>query len=103
MHHENEEGYFGKHILQENVVWESNLIPDIASVNYLAGHQERTKFELLELLPVFFDDLNVYGPLRNAQTASVRGRVSCTPGEEGSRSLERGGRVQKRRDRPHRR
>lgn len=88
MHYGNEEGYFGKHILQENVVWESNFIPDIVSVNYLAGHQVRTKLELLERLPVFLDDFYVYGPLRSAQTASVRGRVSCNPGEEGSRSLE---------------
>jgi len=63
MHHGREEGYFGKHILQENVVWESNLIPDIAGVNYLAGHQGRTKLELLEGLPVFVDDFYVYGQL----------------------------------------
>ena len=33
-----------KHILQENV-WESNLIPDIAGVDYFAGHQGRTNLQ----------------------------------------------------------
>ena len=30
-----------KHILEENT-WESNLIPDIANVDYFAGHKRPT-------------------------------------------------------------
>ena len=67
-----------KHILQENV-WESNLIPDIAGVNYFTGHQGRTNFQPFDGLPVFADDFYIYGPLRDNQIVRVRGRkASCT-------------------------
>ena len=73
-----------KHILQENV-WGSNLIPDIAGVDYFAGHQGRTNLQPLEGLPVFVDDFYVYGPPRKDQIVWVRGhQASCTTGEEGS-------------------
>ena len=38
-----------KHILQKNV-WESNLIPDIAGVDYFAGHHGRTNLQPLDEL-----------------------------------------------------
>ena len=44
-----------KHILQENV-WESNLILDIAGVDYFAGHQGQTNLQPLDGLPAFVDD-----------------------------------------------
>ena len=73
-----------KHILQENV-WESNLIPDIAGVDYFAGHQERTNLQPLVGLPVFVDDFYAYGPLRENEIVRVRGRKpACTTGEEDS-------------------
>ena len=62
-----------KHILQENV-WESHLIPDIAGVDYFAGHQGRTNLQHLEGLRVFVDDFYVYGPLRKDRIVRVRGR-----------------------------
>ena len=52
-----------KHNLQENV-WESNLIIDIAGVDYFAGHRGRINLQPLEGLPVFVDDFYAYGPLR---------------------------------------
>ena len=73
-----------KHILQENV-WESNLIPDIAGVDYFAGHRGRTNLQPLDGLPAFVDDFYVYGPLRENEIVRVRGRKpACTTGEEGS-------------------
>ena len=73
-----------KHILQENV-WENNLIPDIAGVDYFAGHQGRTNLQPLDGLPGFVDDFYVYGPLRENEIVRVRGRKpACTTGEEGS-------------------
>ena len=60
-----------KHILEE-ITWESNLIPDIASLDYLAGHQEQTNLQPLEGLPPFAD-VYVYGPLRNNEIVWVRG------------------------------
>ena len=45
-----------KHILRKNV-WESNLIPDIAGVDYFAGHQGCTNLQPLEGLPPFVDDI----------------------------------------------
>ena len=70
-----------KHILQENV-WESNLIPDIAGVDYFTGHQGRTNLQPLEGLPAFVDDFYVYGPLWENEIVRVRGRKpACTTGE----------------------
>ncbi|MEW8689132.1 MAG: hypothetical protein AB2556_25200, partial [Candidatus Thiodiazotropha sp.] len=51
------------HLLLENA-YESNLLPDISRVDYLAGHKERTHLQPLEGLPVFVDDIYVYGYLR---------------------------------------
>ena len=72
-----------KHILEENV-WESNLVPDIAGVDYLEGHQGQTNLQPLEELPPFVDDYYVYGPLSASELVRVRGRrPTCTTGEEG--------------------
>ena len=72
-----------KHILQN--VWENNLIPDIAGVDYFAGHQGRTNLQPLDRLPGFVDDFYVYGPLRENEIVRVLGRKpACTTGEEGS-------------------
>ena len=71
-------------ILQENT-WESNLVPDIARVDYLAAHQGKTNLQPLEGLPPFCDDYFVHGRLRNEEIVRVRGqRPMCTTGEEGS-------------------
>ena len=51
------------HILQENV-YESNLVPDIANVDYLAGHQGRTNLQPLAGLQVFVDDVYVLAPCK---------------------------------------
>ena len=73
-----------KHILQENV-YDSNLIPDIAGVDYFAGHQGRTNLQPLEGLPAFVNDFYVYGPLRENEIVRVGGRKpKCTAGEDGS-------------------
>ena len=72
------------HILQENV-YESNLVPDIANVDYLAGHQGRMNLQPLAGLQVFVDDVYVYGPLQEKDLVRVPGRrTSCTTGEEGA-------------------
>ena len=74
------------HILQENT-WESNVVPDIARVDYLAGQQGQTNLQTLEGLPPFCDDYFVHGRLRNEEIVRVRGqRPMCTTGEEGSAS-----------------
>ena len=73
-----------RHILEENT-WESNLVPDISSLDYLAGHQGKTNLQPLERLPPFADDFFLYGPLQNNEIVRVRGqRPTCTTAEEGS-------------------
>ena len=72
------------HILQENV-YESNLVLDIANVDYLAGHQGRMNLQPLAGLQVFVDDVYVYGPPQEKDLVRVPGRrTSCTTGEEGA-------------------
>ena len=72
------------HILQENT-WESNLVPNIAGVDYLARHQGRTNLQPLDGLPPFCDDYFVHGRLRNEEIVRVRGqKPMCTTDEEGS-------------------
>ena len=68
------------HILQENV-WESNLVSDIAKVNYLAGNEGQTNLHPLECLPPFVDDAYVCGPIAVEDVVVVHGRPSCTTGE----------------------
>ena len=71
------------HILQENV-WESNLVSDIAKVDYLADNEGQTNLHPLEGLPPFVDDVYVYGPLAVEDVVVVHGRPSCTTGENGT-------------------
>ena len=71
------------HLLVENA-YESNLIPDISQVNYLAGHQGRTNLQPLEGLPPFVDDIYVFGYLLHEDIVVVDGHVSCTTGDDGS-------------------
>lgn len=71
------------HLLLENT-HESNLLPDIAQVDYLAGHLGRTHLRPLEGLPTFVDDVYVFGYMRREDCVAYRGRLSCTTGENGS-------------------
>ena len=54
------------HILLENA-YESNLIPDISNVDYLADNNGPTSLQKLEGLPTFVDDLYVFGYLDDRQ------------------------------------
>jgi hypothetical protein len=74
------------HLLLENA-YESNLVPDIAKVDYLAGHQGRTHLRPLEGLPVFVDDLYVFGYLDRDECVFQRGAVSCTTGDAGAAKI----------------
>ena len=69
------------HLLQENT-HESNLVPDIARVDYLAGNLGRTRLRPLSGLPTFVDDVYVYGYLHRKDCVVRGGRLSCTTGED---------------------
>jgi len=71
------------HLLLENA-HESNLVPDIAKVDYLAGNLGRTHLQTLEGLETFVDDVYVFGYLRREDCVFVGGRLSCTTGEGGA-------------------
>jgi len=71
------------HLLLENA-HESNLVPDIARVDYLAGNLGRTHLRPLEGLPTFVDDVYVFGYLRREDCVVHGGRLSCTTGEGGA-------------------
>ena len=71
------------HLLLENA-HESNLVPDIAQVDYLAGNLGRTHLHPLPGLPTYVDDVYVYGYLRREDCVARGGRLSCTTGEDGS-------------------
>ena len=75
--------YTAKHILLENC-YESNLLPDIACVDYLEGNKGRTKLEELEGLPLFVDDLYVFGYVGEIDIVRKRGRVLLSTGPTGS-------------------
>ena len=51
------------HLLLENT-YESNLVSDIAQVDYLSGNQGRTHLRPLSGLPTFVDDVYVFGYFR---------------------------------------
>ncbi|EDO27264.1 predicted protein, partial [Nematostella vectensis] len=70
------------HLLLENT-HESNLVPDIARVDYLAGNLSRTHLRL-EGLPTFVDDVYVFGYLRREDCVVHGGRLSCSTGEGGA-------------------
>ena len=71
------------HLLLENA-HESNLVSDIAQVDYLAGNLGQTHLCPLEGLPTFVDDVYVFGYLRREDCVASGGRLSCTTGEGGS-------------------
>lgn len=71
------------HLLLENA-HESNLLPDIAKVDYLAGNLGRTHLQTLEGLETFVDDVYVFGYLQREDCVLVGGRLSCTTGEGGA-------------------
>ncbi|MFC1362590.1 MAG: hypothetical protein G8D61_02870, partial [gamma proteobacterium symbiont of Ctena orbiculata] len=64
--------------------YENNLLSDISEVDYLAGNQGRTNLRPLEGLPVFVEDVYVFGYLRREKCLAKEGRLSCTIGEIGS-------------------
>jgi len=71
------------HLLLENA-HESNLVPDIARVDYLADNLGRTHLQPLPGLPTFVDDVYVFGYLRREDCVAQGGRLSCTTGQDSS-------------------
>lgn len=74
------------HLLLENA-YESNLVPDIAKVDYLAGSLGRTNLRSLAGLPPFVDDIYVFGYLSREECVFRNRRLSCTSGKEGCAKL----------------
>jgi hypothetical protein len=70
------------HLLVENA-YENNLLSDISRVDYLANNRGRTHLRPLDGLPVFVDDVYVFGYLRREDTVETKGKVLCTTGEFG--------------------
>ncbi|KAK3738127.1 hypothetical protein RRG08_027740 [Elysia crispata] len=71
------------HLLLENT-HESNLVPDIARVDYLTGNLGRIHLRPLEGLSTFVDDVYVFGYLRREDCVVRGGSLSCTTGEGGA-------------------
>ena len=76
----------GPHLLLENA-YDSNLVPDISEVHYLARNLGPINSRQLEGLPAFVDDIYVFGYLRREDYVFQKDRFSCTTGEEGSAKL----------------
>ena len=74
------------HLLLENA-YDSNLLSDISKVDYLAGNLGRTNLRPLEGLPVFVDDIFVFGYLSREECVFRKGKLSCTSGEQGAAKL----------------
>ena len=74
------------HLLLENA-HESNLVPDIAKVDYLAGNLGRTNLRSLVGLPPFVDDIYVFGYLSREECVFRNRRLSCTSGKDGCAKL----------------
>ena len=74
------------HLLLENA-YESNLVSDIAKVDYLAGNLGRTNLRPLAGLPPFVDDIYVFGYLSREECVFRNQRLSCTRGKEGRAKL----------------
>ena len=68
------------HPLHENA-YDSNLLPDIANVDYLAGNLGQTNLQPLHGLHPFVDDIYVFSYLRHKQVVSNCGRIFCTEDE----------------------
>jgi len=69
--------------LVENA-YENNLLSDISRVDYLAKHRGRTHLRPLDGLPVFVDDIYVFGYLRKEDIVETKGQLLCTTGDTGS-------------------
>ena len=74
------------HILLENA-YESNLVPNIANVDYLEGNLGRTHLEPLSCLPTFVDDVYVFGYLQRGEFVFRGKRIQCTSGDDGSAKI----------------
>ena len=74
------------HLLLENV-YESNLVSDIAKLDYLAGNLGRTNRCPLDALLPFVDNLYVFGYLSREECDFQNGRLSSTSREKGSAKL----------------
>ena len=74
------------HILLENA-YESNLVPDIYNVDYLADNNGPTSLQKLEGLSTFVDDLFVFGYLEEKEVVVSRGKTLCTSGKGGSAQI----------------
>jgi hypothetical protein len=70
------------HLLHENT-YDSNLVPDIARVDYTLGHLGSTDLQHLDGLPLFVDDLYVYGYLREQDLVHCGKRVLLSTGDTG--------------------
>jgi len=77
-----------EHLLLENA-YDSNLLSDIADVDYLEGNQGSTNLRPLEGLPAFVDDIYVFGylPKEECVVEKGKGKLSCTTGENGAATL----------------
>jgi len=75
-----------KHLLLENV-YESNLLSDISKVDYVAGNLGRTNLRPLEGLPVFVDDIFVFGYLAREECVFQKEKLHCTSGQKGAAKL----------------
>ena len=71
------------HLLLENA-YDSNLLPDISKVDYLAGNLGQTNLQPLEGLPPFVDDIYTFGYMPRTQFVSKGHRIFCTTDENGS-------------------
>ena len=64
------ESSLAKYLLLENC-WENNLAPDISNVDYFEGHQGRTNLQPLDGLPLFVDNIYVFGYLDRTETVCM--------------------------------
>ena len=71
------------HFLLENM-HESNLVSDIARVDCLAGNLGNIHLYPLEELPMFVEDVYLFGYLRREDCIVCGGHHSCTTGEGGA-------------------
>ena len=70
------------YILLENA-YNSNLVPDISRVDYLADNNGRIHLRPLEGLPTFVDDLYIFCYLEQIDCVVSKGKTICTAGTNG--------------------
>ena len=70
------------HLLLENA-YENNLVSDISQVDYTEGSLGPTNLQPLDGLPMFVDDIYVYGYLSREEVVYSGNRVSLSTGEKG--------------------